>query len=59
MIWIIPCRVWMLYPTGMKPTAPETGTIIRIEGENAVIMMKGTNPARVAVLDLKPGETKR
>ena len=25
----------------MKPTVPETGTIIRIEGENAVIMMKG------------------
>jgi len=31
----------MLYPTGMKPTVPETGTIIRIEGGNAVIMMKG------------------
>lgn len=31
----------MLYPIGMKPTVPETGTIIRIEGENAVIMMKG------------------
>lgn len=25
----------------MKPTVPETGTIIRIEGGNAVIMMKG------------------
>lgn len=25
----------------MKPTVPETGTIIRIEGENAVIRMKG------------------
>lgn len=24
----------------MKPTVPETGTIIRIEGENAVIRMK-------------------
>jgi len=25
----------------MKPTVPETGAIVRIEGENAVIMMKG------------------
>ena len=25
----------------MKPTVPETGTIIRIEGQDAVIMMKG------------------
>ena len=28
----------------MKPTVPETGTIIRIEGENAVIIMKGGKP---------------
>lgn len=25
----------------MKPTVPETGTVIRLEGENAVIMLKG------------------
>lgn len=31
----------MLYPKDMKPTVPETGRIISIEGENAVIMMKG------------------
>jgi positive regulator of sigma E activity len=31
----------MLYPNYMKPTVPETGRIISIEGENAVIMMKG------------------
>ena len=37
----------MLYPIGMKPTVPETGTIIRIEGENAVIMIKGGGLAGV------------
>jgi len=30
----------------MKPTVPETGTIIRIEGGNAVIMMKGGKSCR-------------
>jgi hypothetical protein len=30
----------------MKPTVPETGTIIRIEGENAVILMKGGKSCR-------------
>ena len=36
----------MPYPTDMKPTVPETGTIICIEGENAVIMMKGGKSCR-------------
>jgi positive regulator of sigma E activity len=30
----------------MKPTIPDTGTIIRLEGENAVISMKGGESCR-------------
>jgi hypothetical protein len=30
----------------MKPIVPEAGTIIRIEGENAVILMKGGKSCR-------------
>jgi positive regulator of sigma E activity len=30
----------------MKPTVPETGTIIRIEGENAVIQLKSGGPCK-------------
>ncbi len=42
----------------MKPSIPDTGTVIRLEGENAVIRMKGDGSCRkcgVAVLGLCRG----
>jgi len=32
---------YLFYDEGMKPSVPETGTVIRLEGNHAVIMLKG------------------
>jgi positive regulator of sigma E activity len=37
--------IWLsgtfLYDVGVKPSVPETGTVIRLEGNSALIMLKG------------------
>ena len=35
----------------MKPAVPDAGTIIFVEGENAVIMIKGGKSARVTATE--------
>jgi sigma-E factor negative regulatory protein RseC len=41
MIKIICFHHLLAYDKGMKPSVPETGTVVRLEGGNAVIMLKG------------------
>jgi sigma-E factor negative regulatory protein RseC len=41
MIFIMSDNFFLAYPKIMKPTVPETGTVLRLEGEKAVIRMKG------------------
>ena len=58
MIWIMDVRDDFILLFIMKPSIPDTGTVIRLEGENAVIRMKGDGSCRkcgVAALGLCRG----
>lgn len=41
MISVIPNAPIFRYPISMKPTIPETGTVIKLDGEMALVMLQG------------------
>jgi positive regulator of sigma E activity len=46
MTQVIPIAYGLSYPIIMKPTVPETGTVLKTEGDTALVLLKGGQSCR-------------